>query len=226
MPAPSGVRCRLGVARDQAFHFYYAENLRLLEAAGAELVSFSPLHDTKLPDVDGLYLGGGYPELFAAELSANHGMRAAVLDFAGRGGPIYAECGGLMYLTRTIVTLDGGEHAMVGLLPALARMRDGLQAIGYVEVSTVSDGILGAAGARFRGHQFRYSELEPVLDAAPGAPAYALRRHPDEAATLDGYRVGNCLASYVHAHWASNPQLATALVESCVRFRVHVESTS
>jgi cobyrinic acid a,c-diamide synthase len=215
---PSSIRARIGIAQDEAFHFYYLDNLRRLEALGATLVSFSPLHDARLPDVDGLYLGGGYPEVHAAQLSANSSMRADVLAFARRGGPIYAECGGLMFLTQAIRTLDGARHEMVGLLPTEACMRDKLQALGYVEVETQVPSLLGAKGTRFRGHQFRYSELVP----APPPPlerVYALRRRRGAEATSEGYRQNNVLASYVHAHWASNPNAAQALVDACAAFR-------
>jgi cobyrinic acid a,c-diamide synthase len=210
--APAARRCRLGVARDEAFHFYYEDNLRRLEALGAELVPFSPIHDAALPAVDGLYLGGGYPEAHAAALEANAAMRAAVARFAG---PVYAECGGMMYLTQAIVTLEGARHAMVGVLPTEARMCGTLQALGYVEVETRADTLLGPAGTRFRGHQFRYSELAPALEGVE--TVYALRRRRADEVTREGYRVGNVLGSYVHAHWASNPQVAAAFVESCAR---------
>ena len=140
-PATKG-RCRIGLARDEAFQFYYADNLARLEAYGAELVPFSPLHDESLPDVDGLYIGGGYPEAHAAKLAENTAMHAAVRAFAGRAAPVYAECGGLMYLTSAIVTLDGVRHPMVGLVPSEARMCAKLQALGYVEVETQSKTIL------------------------------------------------------------------------------------
>jgi cobyrinic acid a,c-diamide synthase len=205
------------VARDEAFHFYYADNLRRLEELGAEIVPFSPVRDTALPDVDGLYLGGGYPEAHAVALSSNLPMRKRIAAFARAGGPVYAECGGLMYLTQAIVTADGARHAMVGVLPGEARMRSTLQAIGYVEVETQAPTILGPAGTRFRGHQFRYSDLAPAPSPAPGdvEHAYSLRRPRGDDASPEGYRVGNTLASYVHAHWASNPQVAADLVESC-----------
>jgi cobyrinic acid a,c-diamide synthase len=129
-------RCRIGLAWDEAFHFYYEDNLSRLESLGATLVRFSPVRDKEFPSVDGLYFGGGYPEVFAAELSANQAMRDAVKKFAGAGGPIYAECGGLMYLSRGIRTLDAVLHPMVGLLPAETVMKDRLAALGYVEVET------------------------------------------------------------------------------------------
>ncbi len=211
-------RARIGIARDEAFHFYYVDNLRRLEALGAELVPFSPVHDPALPDVDGLYLGGGYPEVHAPALSANAEMRGAIAGFAERGGPIYAECGGLMYLTRAIRTLDGARHEMVGLLPTEARMREKLQALGYVEVETQARTLLGGAGTRFRGHQFRYSELDPPRWGEL-EPVYALRRRRGGETSPEGCRVGNVVASYVHAHWASNPNVAEAFVDACQRFR-------
>jgi len=211
--------CRIGVARDAAFHFYYADNLRRLEALGAELVPFSPMADRALPDVDGLYLGGGYPELFAAQLAANAPMREAVRAFAEGGAPVYAECGGLMYLTRAIVTSDGARHAMVGLVPAEARMCGGLQALGYVEVETQARTVLGAAGTRFRGHQFRYSELSPAPDPASTQHVYSVRKRRGGETVPEGYRVRNVIASYVHAHWASNPNVPAELVRACARQR-------
>ena len=217
--ARKDARCRIGLARDDAFHFYYADNLRRLEALGAELVPFSPLYDATLPDVDGLYVGGGYPEAHAAVLSSNLPMLRAVATFARGGGPVYAECGGLMYLTQAIVTTDGARHGMVALLPGEARMCTKLQALGYVEVETQATTILGPPGLRFRGHQFRYSELSPVPPSADVEHVYSLRRRRGDDTVREGYRAGNVLASYVHAHWASNPRVAAELVESCARYR-------
>ncbi|WP_437897390.1 cobyrinate a,c-diamide synthase [Sorangium sp. So ce124] len=232
-------RARIGVAFDEAFHFYYAGNLRRLEAAGAELVRFSPIRDARLPDVDALYLGGGYPEVHAERLADNAALRDEIRAFAGRGGPIYAECGGLMYLTEAIRTLDGRAHAMVGLVPAEAVMCEKLQALGYVEVETQARTILGGAGLRFRGHQFRYSELRPSQPAttapaeppptqAPAPPehaplpiehAYSVRRRRGGQVTREGYQAGSVLASYVHAHWASNPIVPEGLVASAAAHR-------
>lgn len=233
-------RARIGVAFDEAFHFYYADNLRRLEAAGAELVRFSPIRDARLPDVDALYLGGGYPEVHAERLADNAALRDEIRAFAGRGGPIYAECGGLMYLTEAIRTLDGRAHPMVGLVPAEAVMCEKLQALGYVEVETQARTILGGAGLRFRGHQFRYSELRPSQRAAsaPAEPppaqapapqpehaplpiehAYSVRRRRGGQVTREGYRAGSVLASYVHAHWASNPIVPEGLVASAAAHR-------
>jgi cobyrinic acid a,c-diamide synthase len=204
--------CRIGLAFDEAFHFYYEDNLRRLEQLGAELVRFSPVHDARLPAVDGLYLGGGYPEVHAEALAANAGMRAEVAAFAAARGPIYAECGGLMYLASSIETLDQRQHAMVGILPGGVQMRERLVALGYVEVETQEPTLLGGPGLRFRGHQFRYSELRLTGEVDH---AYTVRRRRGGEVTREGYRIGTTLASYVHAHWASNPLAARGFVAAC-----------
>lgn len=207
-----GVRCRIGLAFDEAFHFYYDDNLRRLESLGADLVRFSPIRDTHLPDVDGLYFGGGYPEVYAEALSDNLSMRKDVTEFAATCRPIYGECGGLMYLSSGIRTIDGTLHAMVGLIPGEAEMRDRLQALGYVEVETQNVTMLGPSGLRFRGHQFRYSDFRLQAEAEC---VYTVRRRRGGEAFHEGYRKGNTLASYVHAHWASNPLLAQGFVHAC-----------
>jgi cobyrinic acid a,c-diamide synthase len=206
--------CRIGLARDEAFHFYYDDNLRRLESLGAELVPFSPVRDARLPEVDGLYLGGGYPEVHAEALAANASMRGEVAAFATSGRPIYAECGGLMYLTAGIRTLDGRLHDMVGLVPSEAVMAEKLEALGYVEVELQAQTPLGPAGTRFRGHQFRYSRLSEPTAAVD--LVYSVRRRRGQASFREGYRIGNVLGSYVHAHWASNPLVAEAFVAACV----------
>lgn len=210
--AGEGVRCRIGLAFDEAFHFYYDDNLRRLESLGAELVRFSPIRDSRLPDVDGLYFGGGYPEVHAEALSQNASMRTDVAAFAANRGPIYGECGGLMYLSSGIRTVDGTLHSMVGLIPGEAAMRERLQALGYVEVETQGVTMLGPSGLRFRGHQFRYSDFRLQSEAEC---LYTVRRRRGGDVFQEGYCRGNTLASYVHAHWASNPLLAQGFVHSC-----------
>lgn len=207
-----GPSCRIGLAFDEAFHFYYDDNLRRLESLGAELVRFSPIHDAHLPDVDGLYFGGGYPEVHAEDLSRNLSMRSDVRSFAEAQGPIYGECGGLMYLSNGIRTLDGTLHPMVGLIPGEAEMKDRLQALGYVEVETKDETMLGPAGLKFRGHQFRYSDFRLPAEVEC---TYSVRRRRGGEVFQEGYRQGNTLASYVHAHWASNPLLAQGFVQAC-----------
>jgi cobyrinic acid a,c-diamide synthase len=211
-PVKTSVRCRIGLALDDAFHFYYDDNLRRLENLGVELVPFSPLHDAHLPDVDGLYFGGGYPEIHAEALSGNRSMRDDIRAFARSHGPIYGECGGLMYLSEGIKTRDGARHPMVGLIPGEAAMCDRLQALGYVEVETTAATLFGPPGLQFRGHQFRYSEfhLWETIEAV-----YVLHRRRGGEVFREGYRVGNTVASYVHVHWASNPLLPQGFVEAC-----------
>jgi cobyrinic acid a,c-diamide synthase len=211
-PRPAPLRARIGVARDTAFCFYYRDNFALLEAAGAELVFWSPLSDRALPRVDGLYFGGGYPELHAAALAANEPVRDGVHAFAAGGGPIYAECGGLMYLADALEDLDGAPHAMVGLLPTTVRMRPRRLSLAYTEVTFTGATPLGAAGAVARGHEFHFSRIDPVSSTI--ARAYLLRPHHGEE-RAEGYVVEQALMSYVHLHFASNPALADRFVTAC-----------
>jgi cobyrinic acid a,c-diamide synthase len=205
---------RIGVAQDLAFCFYYPENLELLEAEGAELVKFSPMNDRVLPDVDMLYLGGGYPELHGEVLARNVTMRAAIRQFAERGGTIYAECGGMMYLTRAIRDFTCTSHEMVGLFPAEAVMRKQGLTMGYRTVELSQDCLLGVLGATARGHEFHYSALVPK-----GKLDYAcvLGDARGESKGSDGLIVGNVLALYAHLHFASQPQIAKSLVLSARR---------
>ncbi len=213
-PGPTGRRrCTIGVAFDEAFHFYYVDNLTRLEQAGADLVMFSPIHDGHLPRVDGIYLGGGYPEVYADRLSANASMRREIAAFAAAGGVTYAECGGLMYLCSELRTLEGRGYPMCGVVPARTVMCDRLQALGYVEVRTRRASILGEGGTQFRGHQFRYSRLEPLSPA--NDPAFRIVRRYGGEELDEGFQIGNTIASYVHAHWASNPAAAAALFSAC-----------
>ena len=215
LPAPSRL-VRIGVARDAAFQFYYAENFDLLRAAGAELHFWSPLDDRELPDVDGLYLGGGYPELHAPRLAENAAMKKAVRRFAETGRPVYAECGGLMYLAETLEDADGTAHPMVGVLPAAVRMRPRRMALGYTEVAFTRDTPIARAGAVARGHEFHYSTLDPV---PPGVERVYRITRGGESARAEGYRVGRTLMSYVHLHFASNPELPRAFVRACAGSR-------
>ena len=218
-PRESAPRCRIGIAYDDAFNFYYEYNLALLEALGAELVRFSPVRDGALPGTfDGLYFGGGYPEIAARGLSANHAMLDAVRAFAACANPIYAECGGLMYLSQAIRTLDGTRFPMAGLIAGDAVMHDRLQALGYAEVETRALSILGPAATRWRGHQFRYSTLEPAPPQETQR-LYTVSPRWSGPPFAEGYRTGSVIASYVHAHWASNPAVASAFVAACIKAR-------
>jgi len=200
------------VARDAAFQFYYPENLDLLREAGAELVFWSPLDDPVPLDADGLYLGGGYPELHGARLSANRAARDGVRKMAEAARPIYAECGGLMYLAEALEDLEGRGHEMVGLLPTTVRMRPRRLTLGYTEVELAVPSILGSAGLTARGHEFHYSTSDPVPDGVERT--WSIRR-PGGGTRAEGYRIGSMLATYVHLHWGSNPAFAASFVEAC-----------
>jgi cobyrinic acid a,c-diamide synthase len=216
-PAPRSPRLRLGVALDEAFQFYYPDTLDALRAAGAEVVPWSPLEDARLPDVDALYLGGGYPEVHAARLAENVGARAAVRAFVGSGRPVYAECGGLMYLADRLENLEGDSHRMVGVLPVHVRMRPRRLTLGYREVRLESDGLLGAAGTVLRGHEFHASHLETAPDGIECS--YRVVDPTGGDPWSEGYRVGNTLASYIHLCWESRPGTAEAFVTACARIR-------
>jgi cobyrinic acid a,c-diamide synthase len=214
-----GRTIRIGVAQDQAFCFYYPDNLELLEAAGTEIIAFSPLHDDLLPDVEMLYLGGGYPELHGATLAENVAMRSAVKRFAERGGAIYAECGGLMYLMESLRAFDGCSHDMVGIFPAETAMQKQGLTLGYRIVECSRRSILGDVGVTARGHEFHYSTL---VARGPLRYACALRDATGLSKGRDGLMKGNVLALYTHLHFASHPTIAAALVDSARSVANHV----
>jgi cobyrinic acid a,c-diamide synthase len=212
--APPPARTRIGIARDRAFCFYYQDNLDLLRSLGAELVEFSPIADAHLPaGLGGLYLGGGYPELHAAALSANATLRAEVAAFARSSAPVYAECGGFMYLCAGIIGAEGAAHPMAGVFPAWARMQPRLAALGYVEVEAGEAAAWLPAGVRARGHEFRYSTVDPM----PPRIDRVYRIDSRGAAPCEGYRAGAAIASYVHLHFRSCPSLAAAFVAASAR---------
>ncbi|MGH7381637.1 MAG: cobyrinate a,c-diamide synthase [Candidatus Methylomirabilales bacterium] len=192
----------LAVARDEAFTFYYEDNIDLLRHWGFAIVEFSPLHDTTLPQADLLYFGGGFPEVFADRLSQNVAMREAVLRFHGAGGRLYAECGGFMYLGETLTTPDGRTFPMVGLLPIRTAMTERLQALKYKEVEVLKAGAFFRPGDRLKGHEFHFSRL------TSSAEGDALRSIDSTGCIeVEGIARGNALASYTHLHLASNPAL-------------------
>ncbi|MFO0773783.1 MAG: cobyrinate a,c-diamide synthase [Nitrospiraceae bacterium] len=203
-------RVRIGIAEDEAFCFYYRDNLDLLEAAGAELVRFSPLNDTELPPMDAIYLGGGYPEVQAARLSANDSMRASIRAFAAADGPIYAECGGLMYLTEAIVTRDGQRYPMLGIFPVEAVMGgpSGMR-LGYRKVTLTRDCLLGTSGTTMRGHEFHYSWLRSTTRLGY---ACDLRDARGESVGADGLVWKRVVGLYTHLHFGSHPGLADTIV--------------
>jgi len=209
---------RIGVARDNAFCFYYEHNFELLNRFGATLVEFSPTADGHLPEaLDGLYLGGGYPELYADRLSENRSMRTEIQAFSRGGMPIYAECGGFMYLCDNLSDLQGNRYAMANCFPFSTRMLPRRKALGYREVELTGQTLLGKAGQRLRGHEFHYSEITHVSDSIPTMYKVAARignRH-----TVEGYQVQNTLGSYIHLHFGSQPDAARDFVKAARHFQ-------
>ena len=206
-------RARIAIARDKAFSFYYQDSLDLLEAWGAEMAPFSPLEDSRLPEgIGGLYLGGGFPEMFADELSQNKAMHTAILRAVSRGVPVYAECGGLMYLGRSLSDLDGAQFPMVGAIPAVSAMSDQRLTLGYREVESRTDSPLMPRGHRVRAHEFHWSTLDE-----PPRPEQAVYRVVDQDNRPDGFQVGSVWASYVHIHLGSDASMARRFVETCAK---------
>ncbi len=208
---------RLGIAFDSAFHFYYPDNLEVLEEHGFELVRFSPISDSELPaDLQSLYLGGGYPELFAETLSGNSSMLQSLRAFCRSGRPVYAECGGLMLLSQGIVTRDRSRYPMAGVLPGACKMLDRFKSLGYAEVELLADCLWGTKGERLRGHEFHYSEFEMEPGAGAGwDTVYKVSYRRSDLPVREGYQLGNVLASYVHLHLASRPGCIAHLTDVC-----------
>lgn len=206
---------RIGVARDKAFSFYYEDNFDQLREHGAECVFFSPLTDSHLPqNLNALYLGGGYPELYADSLSGNQEMTSDIRSFAESGKPVYAECGGLVYLGRSLALLDGKVISMCGALPLDFEMTRHLVQFGYVDVEFVADCLLGEKGARLRGHSFHCSRLRSLSNLPR---VYQLHYSLSRQSELEGFVHNNILASYVHLHFRGNPAVAVSLIEAARR---------
>lgn len=209
--APQPKRARIAVAQDKAFSFYYQDSLDLLTAWGAELLPFSPLTDAALPpDAGGVYIGGGFPEMFAAELSANRPMLESLRAAIRRQIPVYAECGGLMYLGQSLSDLDGIPYPMVGALPAVSSMDGRRLTLGYREVAANAATPLLQPGQQVRGHEFHWSVL-----AEPPPPDTALYRVINQDNRPEGYQIGRLWASYIHIHLGSAPGLAAKFVDTC-----------
>ncbi|PSL46911.1 hydrogenobyrinic acid a,c-diamide synthase (glutamine-hydrolysing) /cobyrinate a,c-diamide synthase [Salsuginibacillus halophilus] len=216
-PAPPR-NLRIAVARDAAFNFYYEENFELLEAFGAEVVTFSPLADEAVPpETDGLYFGGGFPEVFAETLSENDVSRASIQTSIQYGMPVLAECGGFMYLCRSLTTLEGQTYPMLDVIPGHTRMHDRLQAIGYRNVTFnhpfFSDEI------EAKGHEFHYSSFTPAREIEPAF--YTSGMSGEQA---EGCARGSVTAGYTHLHFASSPAFVESWLNACERVKLNAES--
>ncbi|MDX2232619.1 MAG: cobyrinate a,c-diamide synthase [Leptolyngbyaceae cyanobacterium bins.349] len=226
-PSPSPASIRLAIAQDAAFSFYYADNLDLLKDLGAELVFWSPLSDTALPEaVQGMIFGGGFPEMFAAPLAANTSARKSVKRAIAAGMPTYAECGGLMYLCQEIVDFAGNAWEMVGALPTTAVMGERLT-LAYRQVKALQDGVLLPQGAIAWGHEFHRSHLSvepphPLLELHRPQTAGSNERcqSGDKSQQMgEGWYGPNIHASYVHLHWGATPELPRRFMQHCSTFK-------
>ena len=226
MPHPAGEAVRIAVARDEAFCFVYEDNLRLLREAGAELVTFSPLRDDRLPDdIGGIYLPGGYPEVFADTLAGNQPLAEEIRNAVEAEMPVYAECGGFIYLTegmRGEVKSSGNDvksadlTPFVGIFPVTTRMLPRRKALGYREIVLTDDALIGPKGTIARGHEFHYSEMGEIPSTVQRL--YRVRKSGVDLGA-EGYAYKNCLASYIHLHFGSCPGMAAAFVENCRQFK-------
>ncbi|MGB3790553.1 MAG: cobyrinate a,c-diamide synthase [Phormidesmis sp.] len=211
-----GRKVRIAIAHDAAFNFYYPDNFEILEDLGAELVFWSPLVDETPPAADGLYFGGGFPEVFAAELSENKAMRVAIHQQVERGIPTYAECGGLMYLGESLIDFDSKVWPMVGVIPQTVEMSNRLT-LGYRKATALTNSPLLTKGQTVVGHEFHKSTVVETLTQ----PIYETRRYWGETGEpqFEGYQLPNLHASYVHLHWGNQSQLAERFVQSCLKYR-------
>jgi cobyrinic acid a,c-diamide synthase len=209
---------RVGVAYDDAFCFYYAENLELLEAQGAEIVTFSPLEDPVLPrDLDAVYIGGGLSEIHVPRLSGNRSFIESVRRAHAQGLPIYGECGGLLYCARSARASDGSVHEMCGLVPVDIVLEPGAWRTGYRDLKLATDSLLGSRGDRIRGHEFHITRLLSTGDTL--SHAYAMHDADGEPLGCEGWASGNLLASFVHVHFGQSPAIAASLLERAGRHR-------
>ncbi|MEW9699100.1 cobyrinate a,c-diamide synthase [Paenibacillus sp. SI8] len=210
-------RVQIAVAKDAAFHFYYPENLELLEAGGGEIVYFSPLAGEEVPaEADGLYIGGGFPEEFAEQLAAHEHVKTSIRERVAEGIPTLAECGGFMYLTEQIVDTSGNVYPMVGIIPGRVSMGTKLAALGYREVEGGEGNFLFALGERARGHEFHYSSFQAKEGAQFNAAFQSKGRFGTKA---EGYTHKNVVAGYTHLYFASQPRMVDTWIKACETYR-------
>jgi cobyrinic acid a,c-diamide synthase len=211
---PVRVRSRIGVAYDEAFNFYYHDNIELLETNGAEVVPFSPIHDSGLPsNLNGMFLGGGFPEAYAKQLEENQSMRESIKKAVEDEMPVYAECGGLMYLVESTQDLEASPHRMIGVLGGKAIMTGKLESLNYSVAHVIRKNILTDVGFTLRGHEFHYSKIQDV--AADSKFAYEMKVGKGISGQSDGWMEHNLLASYLHIHFAYHPSIAENFVDAC-----------
>ena len=207
----------IAVAKDAAFHFYYEDNLDILKHLGANIVTFSPLTHKRLPEnIDGVYIGGGFPELYANKLAKNHSLIKDLRKRAGEGMPLYAECGGLMYLMKRLTDMKKCTFPMAGIFPYSVAMGNKLHSLGYVDVVAVKDSILLPKGRHVRGHIFHWSYLKENIRSS--SCSFKLLTGNTNS-FFDGLSLNNILCSYVHFHFASNIILAQRYLKACKKHK-------
>ncbi|MBF0506221.1 MAG: hydrogenobyrinic acid a,c-diamide synthase (glutamine-hydrolyzing) [Nitrospirae bacterium] len=235
--AKGEISVRIGVIRDAAFQFYYPENLEELEKNGAQIIDINALADAGLPDIDALYIGGGFPETNALQLAGNAAFRDSVRTMIERGLPVYAECGGLMFLGQSIVT-DGGQYPMAGVFPIVFDMKKKPQAHGYTIVEVDSENPFYPVGTVLHGHEFHYSAVEEKIVEKMGtatvfnkitnsktvavpifSTAFAMRRGKGIKDKRDGICYKNVLATYTHVHALGSPEWAIGLIRCADKYR-------
>ena len=213
---------RVGVARDRAFSFYYEDNLDLLRENGAVIVDFSPIKDSGLPEnLHALYFGGGYPELYAAELSRNGSLLHEVRNFANANKPVYAECGGLMYLAEKLTVIEGHSYSMAGILPIAIEMTKSLVHFGYADVEFAHNCLLGEKGTQVRGHSFHCSR---IVAHDPLRSVYRVHYSLSDRREQEGFARGRVLGTYIHLHFRSNPALVSSFLEQAGSARTFAEA--
>jgi cobyrinic acid a,c-diamide synthase len=209
--------CRIGILKDSAFQFYYPENIETLEAAGAEVLFISPLHDGRLPEIDALYVGGGFPETHAQELAENKEFSSRLRSLVDNGLPVYAECGGLMYLGNELV-IEGRSFRMAGVLPLSFGLFKRPQGHGYTLVTVERENPYYPVGAEIRGHEFHYSRVLSWSGSDTDL-VFRMQRGVGIHGDRDGIVYKNVLATYTHIHALGNPGWASALVRNAVAYR-------
>ena len=216
-PAAGGLKPKIGVVRDSAFQFYYPENIEALASAGAEIVWISPLSPERLPPVDALYIGGGFPETHAEKLAANTVFRQRLKTLAANGLPIYAECGGLMYLGEALV-LDGRTYPMAGVLPVVFGFSKRPQGHGYTAITVDGENPYFELGTRLKGHEFHYSRVLEWRGAEKDL-AFCMQRGSGFVGGRDGVCYKKVLATYTHLHALGTPQWAVVLVRNAAVYK-------
>lgn len=205
-------RVTLAVARDEAFCFYYSDNFKIFEDNGIDIVFFSPLNDHEVPrGVDGVYFGGGYPELYAEKLAANKTLKYQIKRFSDIGGLIYGECGGFMYLTHGITDIEGKFHEMSGIFPMQVKMNSRMRKLGYRQVTLKKDCFLGVKGTLLYGHEFHYSEIDQRFEHVESIY--------ENLENSDGYQINNTIGSYVHLHFGRDHKPVEALYRNLLEIQ-------